>query len=204
VTLGRQRTLKQLRRVGDRQIFEVNRNLGVLVSRVTGASLVMESRLAERSHVGDVRRVGHERLLDAINVWAKLVTNVLLKRGDDEHGRVRFGSRRRREELVRHAIVVRNSPAANLDPHIISPASRNDGEALAGELRLRRELLLNGAELFEGSQGVGRQQLRHDAVDGLERQPPAGQLDLPGRSDHIGFVAGVHHQRLAVDAHYRL
>ena len=182
---GRLRSRKQLRGVGHIKAVEVYRNIFVLF-KFASRQFFWARRLVKLPDVVVVRVVGGSRLLQG-------VTDVLYGDG-----------LRRREELIRHAIVVGYLPAANLDPHIVSAASRDNREALARKLGLSRQLLLDGAKLFENAQGVGGQQLRHDAVNGIESKPTAGQLDLARRGDYVRLVAGVHHQRLAIDAHNRL
>ena len=51
---------------------------------------------------------------------------------------------------------------------------------------------------------LDRQKLIDDAVDGFERESAVRELDLPRRRHHVRLVAGVHHQRFAVDADDRL
>jgi len=63
---------------------------------------------------------------------------------------------------------------------------------------------LDGAELVERILKFQRQKLRHDSGDGVERQPPACQLHLACRRHDVRLVAGVHHERFAVDVDDRL
>ena len=58
------------------------------------------------------------------------------------------------------------------------PRAATTVKLLAGKFGLRRQLVLDGAELVERLQGFDRQQLVDDAVDRLERQAVAGQIDL--------------------------
>ena len=67
--------------------------------------------------------------------------------------------RRRHEELVGHAIVFRDPAAPNLGPDVVAAARRDDREVLAWELRHRRQLVLDGAELVERVLQLDRQQL---------------------------------------------
>src|SRR5207302_4211423 len=69
---------------------------------------------------------------------------------------------------------------------------------------VRRELVLNGAELVDRIEHILWQQLRDDAVDGVERQALARELDLARRRDHVRLVARVHDEGFAVDADNRL
>ena len=79
-----------------------------------------------------------------------------------------------------------------------------NGTATFVSVKLRGELVLNRAELVECVENIRRQQLRDDAVDGLERQPLAGELDLPRRRHDVRLVARVHDEGFAVDADNRL
>jgi hypothetical protein len=106
-----------------------------------------------------------------------------------------------RQEIV---LVIRQLAPANLRPHIVAPSSGDDRELLARELLLRRQRVLDGAELVERRLELGRQELSDDAADGVERQPPACQLHLPRRRHDVRLVAGMHDQRFAVDVDDRL
>ena len=111
---------------------------------------------------------------------------------------------RRREELVGNAIVLRDSAAPDLDPDVIAAARGHDGEMLARELRHRRQFVLHGAELIEHVRQFRRQQLRHHPIDGFERKAAAREVDLFSRRHDVRLVAGVHHQRFAVNSDDRL
>ena len=112
--------------------------------------------------------------------------------------------RRRAKKIFRDAIVVGNLATADFNPHIVTAARGDDREAFAGEGRLRRELVLDGAELVERVEHVLRKQLRDDAVDGVERQAFARELDLARGRDNVRLVARVHDKGFAVDADNRL
>jgi hypothetical protein len=101
-------------------------------------------------------------------------------------------------------LILRQLAPANLRPHIIAPSSGDDRELLARELRLRRQGVLDGAELVERSLELGGQKLSDDAADGVERQTAACQLHLPRRRHDVRLVAGMHDQRFAVDVDDRL
>ena len=75
---------------------------------------------------------------------------------------------------------------------------------LAGEFRGGRQLVLDGPELVERALQLGRQELADDPVHGFEGQATARQLDLARRRDDVRLLAGMHHQRFAVDLQNRL
>ena len=70
---------------------------------------------------------------------------------------------------------------------------------LSSELGEGGQLVLDRAELVERVLDLGRQQLAHDAVDGLECQAAARELDLSRRRHHVRLVAGVDHHCVAID-----
>jgi hypothetical protein len=81
-----------------------------------------------------------------------------------------------RQEIV---LILRQLAPANLRPHIIAPSSGDDRELLARKLLLRRQRVLDGAELVECGLELGGQELSDDAADRVEGQTPACQLHLP-------------------------
>ena len=153
--------------------------------------ILQASGVSQRSHIVDVRVVAVRGPLQLGHVRLGKIGRC---------GAGRLDGRGRREEVVGHLVVVGNLAAANLDPDIVAAPGGNHREALARKLGQPCQFLLDGAKFVEGAQGVGRQQLRHDAVDGFEGQSAAGQLNLSGGSDDVGLVACVHHQRFAVHA----
>ena len=74
----------------------------------------------------------------------------------------------------------------------------------AGEFRGGRQLVLNGPEFVERTLQLGRQELADDPVHGFEGQATARQLDLARRRNDVRLLAGMHHQRFAVDLQNRL
>ena len=98
-------------------------------------------------------------------------------------------------------IVVGDPAPADLGPHVVAAARGDDGEMLARKLPEARQLVLRRAKLVERILKFNRQELRNDAADGFEREPAARQFNLPRRRNDIGLVAGVHDERLAIDAH---
>jgi hypothetical protein len=126
---------------------------------------------------------------------------------DGRHGDCGCGARwrpSRWKKFLGDLIVVGHAPAADFGPEIIAAACRNDGEVFAWELGRGRKLVLDRPELVKRSLQLRRQELTDDPVDGLERQAPARQLDLARGRDDVRFLAGVHHQRFAVNLENRL
>jgi hypothetical protein len=179
------RRFEQLRRVGNVQIPEIDGDVFVSFSGAAARHILNAPELPERTHIVDVRVVAVRRPLQF---------------GIGGRGAGCLDGRGHREEIAGHLIVVGNLAAANLDPDIVATPGGNHREAFARKLGQPCQFLLDGAKFVEGTQSVGRQQLRHDAVDGFERQAAAGQLNLSGGGDDVGFVARVHDQRFAVHA----
>ena len=156
---GRRLVLEQLRGLRNFESPNVDRNVagvGLAAPRLLGTA-----RMAQRAHIVDVR------VVDAGGCPGTLVGG-----GSGRGRRVR--------RRIRPAPGRRRAPCApDLGPHVVAAASGDDREVLARKLRHRRQFVLDGAELVERALGFGRQQLRHDAVDRLERQAAAGQIDLP-------------------------
>ena len=114
--------------------------------------------------------------------------------------------RRRRglaKQLHRHAVVF-DPPPPHFRPHIVAPTRRHDRELLARKLGERGQLVLSGAEFLERLLRFDRQQLIHDADDGIERQAARREIDLPRRRHDVGLLADVHHQGFAVELDDRL
>jgi len=115
----------------------------------------------------------------------------------DRLGRRRRGGRS--EKLFGHAVVVHDPAAPHLDPHVIAAARGNDREMLTGELRRRRQLVLDRAELVERILKLDRQELSDDAVDSLQCEAAACELNLARRRHHVRLVASVDHHCVAID-----
>ena len=65
-------------------------------------------------------------------------------------------------------------------------------------------VVLGDAEFVERLQELGRQEVVHDLGDGLERETGPRQVHLPGGTDDVGLLPGMHDQRLAIDADHGL
>jgi hypothetical protein len=108
------------------------------------------------------------------------------------------------EHLFWDAVVVGDLAPADLGPHIVATARHHDGEQFSWKLGEARQVVLRCSKFIECVLELDRQQLRHDAADSVERQAATRELDLPGRRDDIGLVAGVQDEGLAIDMHNRL
>ena len=125
--------------------------------------------------------------------------------GSKPGNRLKRGCSNRTEHLFGHAVIVGNPPSADFGPNVVSATRDDHGEMLSRKLAEAWQLLvLRRTKFVEGVLEFNRQQLRHDAADGLDGQTAARKLNLPGRRNDIRLVAGVHDERLAIDADHCL
>ena len=89
---------------------------------------------------------------------------------------------------------------ANFNPNVVTAARRDNGEAIVARLR---KPMLHGAKFFELRQRLGGQQLRQHSGHRIEIQSVRGNVDRLRADDHVGTLADVHHQRVAIGANNR-
>ncbi len=90
-----------------------------------------------------------------------------------------------------------HAPPADLNPDVVAAAGRDHVEAVVAKIR---EPVLHGAKFLERRQHVRRQQLRHHPDGGVQREFVCRNVQRIGSHNHVGTLADVHHQRVAVGA----
>ena len=110
----------------------------------------------------------------------------------------------RTEHLFGYPVVVFDLAPPDLGPHVVAAARHDHREPLTWKLGEPRQVVLGRAKFVKRVLEFHGQQLRHDAVDGFEREAAAREVHLPGRRHDVRLVAGVHDERFAIDADNRL
>ena len=142
------------------------RSVGGLGVVVDGGERPRSARAGEQLIDVGQREVVFER--DQPGHWLPHRFRMFRRRGAHRRLTARLFRRGFAKQLHRDTIVFVDPPPANFGPNIVPAAGGNDRESLSGELSERGQLVLGGAELLQGLLRFDRQQLVHDADDGVE------------------------------------